>query len=520
MLVNAFTLGAVTVLGRSVAVGGAFLLVATVWLTADIGDRAPSGPLWPVAAGAVVLIVVWRDAQGTRSVRLARAVAVAGVVAAVLGWLVAADPAAGPFWPAVVTGLLLVALGLAAPAGPVAPASRRAAAGGAALALALPVAAVAVILPVQRGDDIAVSASAALTPWSPGGSLAVRWAAPDRDFEGLVAGAAVPVFTHERTLTGLDPATGQPRWRAEFRHTSELRAPVASGDEVVVRWARDGSRSTGRPRPHTAVLDARTGRLLLDVADDEGQQAAATLPGLLVRGLCPSGGTAALEALDLRTGRRAWRVPTAAGCRGLLRYGPGLLGVVDGGLQRVDATGAVRWTWPATGGFRLLPGAVADGAVLVFRDAGVTVLDLDSGAERWRDEHHGAYEFAGLSGGTVVWGSRTRPFMLEAHALADGSATWTRETAFDPEQSGELTLLRSVFAYAGAVTVLHDPAGTRPREGRAAARFALRDGAPLPVDTLAPAADGAPDLGEPPKFAGGLLLVAARRPARGTIAIG
>ncbi|WP_426514256.1 hypothetical protein ACPPVO_28705 [Dactylosporangium sp. McL0621] len=106
-----------TVLGRSVAVGGAFLLVATIWLTADSGGRAPSGPLWPVAAAAVVLIVVWRDAQGIRSARLARALAGAAVVAAVLGWLVAADPAAGPFWPAVVTGLLLVALGLAAPAG-------------------------------------------------------------------------------------------------------------------------------------------------------------------------------------------------------------------------------------------------------------------------------------------------------------------------------------------------------------------------------------------------------------------
>jgi hypothetical protein len=45
-----------------------------------------------------------------------------------------------------------------------------------------------------------------------------------------------------------------------------------SGDDVVVAWSRASSRSAGGTQARTAVLDARTGRVVADLADAEYQR--------------------------------------------------------------------------------------------------------------------------------------------------------------------------------------------------------------------------------------------------------
>ncbi|MFI5907876.1 PQQ-binding-like beta-propeller repeat protein [Dactylosporangium sp. NPDC051541] len=517
------------VLGRAVAVGGAFLLVATIWLTTDIGSRSPSGPLWPVGEAAAVLVAVYLAAQDPASgriVRLVRFAAVASAVAAVVSWFAADDPGAGPFWPAMVTGSVLMTAGLVVLGLPAAaalePAGRWWAAGGVVLAFALPVAAVAVIVPVQRGADIAVVPSAPIASWTAGEHLGLRWSAADQELDGVVAGAAVPVFVRGNVLTGLDPASGERRWRADFRYPRNSPEVVASGEELVVRWERGSSRSTAATERHTAVLDARTGRVRLDLADVPGQLGAITLPGLLVRQICPApsdGGEAHLEALDLTTGDKVWSVATKAACERSIRYGESLLGYTGDAIQRIDGGGTIRWTHPMAAGDGLLRDQGADDAVVLFHTLGFTVLDLGTGAERWRDDRLRRDEFAGLGDAAIVAGSKTRPFTLTARSLRDGTTLWTRETAFDPEQFGDFAPLRSVFVYAGAVTVLHNPKPDRPREGRAAARFSLRDGEPLPVDTVS-GSGAVADLGDAPKFAGGLLLTGSRSAGPGVVAIG
>jgi outer membrane protein assembly factor BamB len=238
----------------------------------------------------------------------------------------------------------------------------------------------------------------------------LRWSTAVASLSSLVnlqSGEGVLVATRyalgqdgDRTVA-LDEASGRVLWRNRYSTDTLLpggRVLLAHSSAVDTGTvAEQGAMPSGQPAAGVDAVDLRSGRLVWTYALDAGCQHAATgRPGPVARlaVLCPAGD---LRVVDLATGRvlRSTRVPpqsvlSTAGQRLVL-------GSDRDGSTRVTAydTGTLRplWTVTATG---VAYGTYPCAQLLCLSDArGLTVLDPDTGEERWHTPEHVAVEVPG-----------------------------------------------------------------------------------------------------------------------------
>ena len=200
-------------------------------------------------------------------------------------------------------------------------------------------------------------------------------------------------------------------------------------------------------------LDARTGRLRWKVAGTTGSPAVAG--GRVFVGTMAG----QLQARSAATGALLW---TRAG--GSLLGAPAVTGGVvyslgtENGASRLFArradTGALVWKQPLPGQLTGAWLAVAGGRVLAATSAGISALDVATGASRWRVSVAGASSvavanglvFAGLTSGIGAW------------RLSDGVRRWRYGTITygAPEVSGGRLYVSAVTPDVGQPVVVVD----------------------------------------------------------------
>jgi outer membrane protein assembly factor BamB len=213
------------------------------------------------------------------------------------------------------------------------------------------------------------------------------------------------VFGSHLALYGVTPSTGARRWRwrPSLGGGFYTSYPVCADSSVYV-----GTAGSGVMRLY--AVDARTGRerWWVDAGSKPGANGfvgtPATTNGVVIG--CTreftQPKTGMIFAVDAETGRERWRFrwqpePTSnldASCARFVAAADGrvVAAADDGRIFCFDAaTGALRWTAPATGIVRVVmrderPIVIANGVAVVGSLTGVIVgIDVASGQERWKN---------------------------------------------------------------------------------------------------------------------------------------
>lgn len=310
------------------------------------------------------------------------------------------------------------------------------------------------------------------------GSGAERWVSrpgPGAASPAAVAGDRVVVQggtscdTPAGTVVGLDRATGAAAWSipATVGSLGGAFRPLRVEDgivvalESVVQPAPGTGTGSDEPRATFLGLDAVTGAERWRAATFSGEWSEG--PGLLMVAGFPG-----LAAIDRRTGKTRWTVPSVYGISPvadtasvyrLVNLPVTVPGVLEVELRAAAATnGSERWRTPVGRAEQLLPLGLADGVVLVSAVAGgsgfLAAYDTASGVERWRftppdGSLPGPVRFAAAGGGRVyvvagdellALDSRTgrRRWAVDAAALGTPGERW--DVAAGPGEAFVLVL--------------------------------------------------------------------------------
>jgi len=336
----------------------------------------------------------------------------------------------------------------------------------------------AVLLPLplaaQMDGPIMFRGEPAHTGASPGtlfsGQGGVRWRARTGDAvrsSPAVSQARVFAGSGDGRLYALDRATGKIVWR--FAAGGPVHASPAVAGGLVVAATIAGRIFAVDERSGRLRWSMRTGPALpfntFPAGDWDLFASSPTVVGSSVVIGTPDG---AIQALDLKTGKRRWRVQTQGRVRATPAVEDGLVvaGSFDGRVYAIDlATGAERWVHRTEGdtldskkwGFdrRAIQGsaAIADGKVFVgSRDSGLYALDLATGRRLWRFSHRGSWVIGtpAVHDARVFVGSSDGHF-FQAVDIASGQEVWRLPT--------DANVLASPLLAGGMLVV-----GTYPRD--------------------------------------------------------
>jgi outer membrane protein assembly factor BamB len=166
------------------------------------------------------------------------------------------------------------------------------------------------------------------------------------DYPNVFAAGGMFVFSNERTVSALDPATSRQRWRVELPHVKYLSSPMFASDTTTLYVASAGPGATG-PEYFVLAIDAMTG----------DRKWATYLPLTAELSLLTAGdgqvfvlsGTDKMIGFNARTGTQEWTATGAVPFQGSITDG-----VICGslfstasksGMVALDtATGKVLWT--------------------------------------------------------------------------------------------------------------------------------------------------------------------------------
>jgi hypothetical protein len=201
------------------------------------------------------------------------------------------------------------------------------------VALAVPVATLAALAPGVRwhaGDVRVHDAPLDKAPFAAREPVQ-RWVKPLRD--EAVAGATVPVVRSRAGVEGLEPATGEVRWRVHHADR-EATGVEARNDRIVVTWTVYPTVRIGGAKHLRSLIDSSSGRVIAETGD-EGEMfvddRAVARPQRCEDAGPPSFGLLACETQVKRVdvaGRPLWTVDSVNG-------------------DVVDAV-RTRWCWPRT----------------------------------------------------------------------------------------------------------------------------------------------------------------------------
>ena len=211
---------------------------------------------------------------------------------------------------------------------------------------------------------------------------------------GLVlddASETLVAASHDGILRGLDPDTGDERWR--FRPDSAFGAPIGGRHYRATPALLAGGRVAAvDDKGSLAVLDVQTGRLIW--TREIGAPVVADLAATPERLLVPTT-DGRLLAFDAQ-GEMAWHYAAAPLVK-LTAAGVGagivVVGGTDGVLRALDPeTGRVRWTFATDGALTAAPAVSGGPDPVVFvgsMDQRVVGLQADTGRMVWEAEVDG-----------------------------------------------------------------------------------------------------------------------------------
>ena len=207
---------------------------------------------------------------------------------------------------------------------------------------------------------------------------------------GLVLADGVAVVPlHGGVTLGLDAATGTERWRAA--------GPSGTQNHAAPTLLPGGGVAVADDRGTVRALDGATGTVRWTAEVGAPVYAAPVAAGTR---LLVSTTRGTLAALDVATGRALWMARLdASGLARVTSAGTDaarvVVGLTDGRVVSLDAaSGAVAWTWTATGAVVAAP--LVSGATVYVgtMDRLVVGLDAASGAETFRTEVRGRVKSA------------------------------------------------------------------------------------------------------------------------------
>jgi outer membrane protein assembly factor BamB len=301
----------------------------------------------------------------------------------------------------------------------------------------------------------------------------------------VVAGGVVVFGSEDRTIYGLDVATGRPAWKRPLAVTGPVVAsPVVAGGLVLI----------GSDDGQVYGLDPATGEERWEqpfVAED-AIEAPLVAAG---DGVYVASRDGNVYRLDPATGEETWRGETGGALRTAPAIGAGRVFVVDelGYLKALDLeSGRRRWSSPSNdyAGPPVLVGVDAGRPALVAvrEDGAVELLDLDGRRLRsWSaadvrsptEDEPGVY-FGATAGGGALWLADDNAVLLRLGAPLAGptalKAAWYRNASEAPFAAASGLGLyytavdyrgRAVLLDRGANIYLVDPAsGSAERLGR------------------------------------------------------
>ncbi|HEX2092647.1 MAG TPA: PQQ-binding-like beta-propeller repeat protein, partial [Longimicrobiaceae bacterium] len=267
-----------------------------------------------------------------------------------------------------------------------------------------------------------------------------------------VADGVVVFGSEDRTVYGVDAATGALRWKW-VTGGPVVSSPVVVGSTVVI-GSDDGA---------VYALDVRTGAERWTVETGDAVEA----PVVAAEGVVYiAGRDKTLRALDPRTGDVRWTAQVGNVVRSAAAAGPAGVYVVDyyGYLKAFDRRSGRRfWTSPTDG--YTGPAAVVGGELFVARsDGSVHRVDARSGRRlaEWRavagtDGRSAGFYLGAASGGGAVW---LADFGANVWRLGPGTGgarplplAWSRAVSEEPF---EMSLLTTTPVRWGARTLLLD----------------------------------------------------------------
>lgn len=273
---------------------------------------------------------------------------------------------------------------------------------------------------------------------------------------------------------GLEPATGEQRWRYDVPERGLLGEQVLTG-EGGLAWITGGGQ--------TQVLDLASGQLSWTAAGPSQDAALAAAGGLVLRGVGRG-----LTAYDARTGDVRWERSELTDSlvldvvKEVIIVSQGAIGLgFDGSVDAVElATGRPLWEVKEDEPLGV-GGAGPAGVVLYTQSSGAPtyrLVDLATGQTRWTSRTQIALNLPALVGAehvvTVEGGTSIQPrTALVARRTADGSTAWQigLESASTPplQLGGDAVLVLTSAAMESVARIVDagtgDAVGEVPLEG-------------------------------------------------------